>query len=249
MFDKLLKFFFKLPMTIGLTSYIRFVYFYHIKKSFKTLYPIESSDYGMSKKNNVTALQGNTEHLNGHFFNFFSMVKHKFNGQRSSLLIHPFKSLDYINLKNQKILSIGPRLESEIFNFVKNGFLKKNIFALDIQSYSPLITLGDMLSMPYEDSSFDIIFCGWVLVYTNEIQKAVDEMIRVTKNGGHIAVGISHKPDVKLTKESLKNSEELINYFKPHIKRVIFNHHAGDLENEINKKKFFRCVLILEIKK
>ncbi len=247
MYDKILKFIFKIPMSIGLISYTRFLYFYYIRKSFKTLYPIESSDHGMAKRNNVTALQGNTEHLKGHLFNFFSMAKNKFNGQRSSLLIHPFKSLDFINFKNQKILSIGPRLESEIFNFIKHGFLKRNITALDIQSYSSLISLGDMLSMPYEESKFDITFCGWVLVYTNEIKKAVNEMIRVTKNDGYIAVGISHKPDVKLTKESINNSEELINYFKPNIKRIIFNHHAGDLGNEIDTKKFFRCVLILQI--
>ena len=248
MIDRILKIIFKIPMSIGLISYIRFLYFFYIKKSFKTLYPIESSDFGMAKKNNVTALQGNTEHLKDHFKNFLSMVRHKFNGQRSSLLIHPFKSLDYINFKNQKILSVGPRLESEIFNFIKHGFLKKNISALDLQSYSSLINLGDMLSMPYKNDEFDIIFCGWVLVYTNEIKKAVDEMIRVTKNGGYIAVGISHKPDVKLTKKSLKNSDELISYFKLNIKRIIFNHHPGDLDNKIDKK-FVRCVLILQIKK
>lgn len=245
--DKFLKYFFKIPMSVGLVSYLRFLYFYHFKKNFKTLYPIESSENGMAKRNNITALQGNTEHLTGHFSKFLSMVKNKFNGQRSSLLIHPFKSLDYIDFKKQKILSVGPRLESEIFNFIKHGFLKKNITALDIQSYSSLINLGDMLSMPYDENKFDITFCGWVLVYTNEIKKAVNEMIRVTKNDGYIAVGISHKPDVKLTKESLNNSEELINYFKPHIKRIIFNHHAGDLKNEIDTKKFFRCVLILQI--
>ena len=132
MYDKILKFIFKIPMSIGLISYTRFLYFYYIRKSFKTLYPIESSDHGMAKRNNVTALQGNTDHLKGNLFNFFSMVRNKFNGQRSSLLIHPFKSLDYLNFKNQKILSIGPRLESEIFNFIKHGFLKNNISAIDI---------------------------------------------------------------------------------------------------------------------
>ena len=36
---------------------------------------------------------------------------------------------------------------------------------------------------------------------------------------------------------------------KNNLKRVVFNHHAGDLENIIDKKKFFRCVLIVQIKK
>ena len=202
----------------------------------------------MASKNNRTALMSNIDHLGNENLKFFKMITGKFNGQRSSALIFPFKSIDYIKFKKQKILSIGPRLESEIFNFIKHGFLKKNIFALDLQSYSPLISLGDMLSMPHEDSKFDIVFCGWVLTYTNSIQKAVNEMI-VLQNNGYISIGTSHKPDVKLTNNAVSNSNDLLNYFKNNLKRVVFNHHAGDLENIIDKKKFFRCVLIVQIKK
>tara|TARA_B100001057_G_scaffold501298_1_gene623462 strand:+ start:3165 stop:3908 length:744 start_codon:yes stop_codon:yes gene_type:complete len=246
--NKLLKYLFNIPFAIGFVSYVRFIYFFYIKKSFKTLYPIESSDFGMAKRNNVTALQGNTEHIESHFGNIIHMIKNKFNGQRSSRLIYPLKSLDYLDFKKQKILSIGPRLESEIFNLVKHGFLKKNISALDLQSYSPLISLGDMLKMPYEDNTFDVIFCGWVLVYTNEIQKAVNEMIRVTKSSGHIAIGISHKPDVKLTNESLSTSNEVLNYFGKNVERVIFNHHPGDLKDRFDKNHF-RCIFLIQIKK
>lgn len=246
--NQFLKYLFNIPYFIGFVSYVRFIYFFYIKKTFKTLYPINSSDFGMAKRNNVTALQGNTEHIRSHFKNIINMIKHKFNGQRSSRLIYPLKSLDYIDFKKQKILSVGPRLESEIFNLVKHGFLKKNISAIDLQTYSPFITLGDMLKIPFKDDVFDIVFCGWVLVYTNEIQKAVSEMIRVTKNGGHIVVGISHKPDVKLTNKSLNTSNEVLNYFGKNIERVIFNHHPGDLNNKFNKKNF-RCIFLIQIKK
>ncbi len=247
--NKILKYLFRIPLVIGLVSYLRFLYFYYLKKSFRTHYPIESSDFGMASKNNRTALMSNIDHLGNENLKFFKMITGKFNGQRSSALIFPFKSIDHIEFKKQKILSIGPRLESEIFNLVKHGFVLKNISSIDLQTYSPLINLGDMLDMKYENNYFDIIFCGWVLTYTNSIQKAVDEMIRVTKNNGYISIGISHKPDVKLTNNAVSNSNDLLNYFKNNLKRVVFNHHAGDLENIIDKKKFFRCVLIVQIKK
>jgi hypothetical protein len=42
-----------------------------------------------------------------------------------------------------KILIIGPRNEGEIYNFISNGFLMKNITAIDLISYSSKIKLFD----------------------------------------------------------------------------------------------------------
>ena len=58
-------------------------------------------------------------------------------------------------------------------------------------------------------------------------------MIRVLRNSKNVAVRVLHKPDVKLTKEPLSNIEELINYFRLNIKRIIIDHHQGDLNNKI----------------
>ena len=61
-------------------------------------------------------------------------------------------------------------------------------------------------------------------------------MIRVTKNNGYISIGISHKPNVKLTNNSVSNSDDLLRYFGKSIKRVVFNHHPGDLDDYFDKK-------------
>ena len=244
----ILKYFFMLPYSIGFTSYIRFLYFFYIKKSFKTFYQVNDINNQFPKKDQETVLQNQTKHTEDNFKDIFFKIKNKFNGKRSSILINPLKSMDCINFKKSRVLSIGPRLESEIFNLIKNGFKKKNIFALDLQTYSPLIQLGNMTKMPYEDNYFDIVFCGWVLSYSNEIQKAANEMIRVVKNGGYIALGISNKPNKQFSSESLFNSSELKKYFRNHTENIIFNYHPGDFINKIDKK-YFRCALILRIKK
>jgi len=110
---------------------------------------------------------------------------------RSHLLIRPLISLDRVrlNVRDLKVLSIGPRVEGEIYNLVGYGFSLRNIRGLDLFSYSPFVDVGDMHDMQYPDNSFDVVISGWVLGYSDDKQRCADEMIRVCKNGGFIAVG------------------------------------------------------------
>lgn len=47
---------------------------------------------------------------------------------------------------------------------------------------------GDFLSVPFEDNSFDISFCGNCFAYVTEYQKFIEEQKRVVKKGGRIAI-------------------------------------------------------------
>lgn len=102
--------------------------------------------------------------------------------------------LNYVSLKyssheisRKKVLIIGPRNESEIFNFRSYGFTPNNITAVDLFSYSNLIELGDMHNLKYHDSQFDLVYAGWVISYSEDRFRAIDEMLRVCKVGGEIA--------------------------------------------------------------
>src|SRR5690606_28306607 len=44
---------------------------------------------------------------------------------------------------------------------------------------------GSVLEMPFEDSSFDIVFSNGVLHHTEDWQKGVEEQLRVMKKGGY----------------------------------------------------------------
>lgn len=92
------------------------------------------------------------------------------------------------------ILCIGPRNEMELFLLYGLGFAPANVKAIDLISNSPLISVGDMHAIPYPDSSFDAVLCGWTLSYSRKHQLAVDEMVRVCRPGGLIAVGLSYIP-------------------------------------------------------
>jgi SAM-dependent methyltransferase len=96
-----------------------------------------------------------------------------------------------INIEvNIPLLCIGPRTEAEIFLLWANGFALEKITAIDLISYSPLINLGDMHNIPYNDDSFDCIVCSCTLVYSSDIELAVKEIKRVVKPGGVIAIMI-----------------------------------------------------------
>ena len=44
--------------------------------------------------------------------------------------------------------------------------------------------------LPYEDNTFDLVICNQVLEHLKNYGKVIDDLIRVTKKGGYIAVGI-----------------------------------------------------------
>ncbi len=48
--------------------------------------------------------------------------------------------------------------------------------------------VGDLENLPFDDNTFDVCFCGWVLHHFPDINKAVSELSRVLKPGGYITM-------------------------------------------------------------
>jgi SAM-dependent methyltransferase len=51
-----------------------------------------------------------------------------------------------------------------------------------------LLTRGDALSLPYRAGAFDVIFCHFLLLWVRDPLRALLEMKRVTRPGGHVLV-------------------------------------------------------------
>ena len=88
-----------------------------------------------------------------------------------------------------RILCLGPRNENELLALLGFGVKPRHLSGLDLITYSPLVTVGDLHDIPFEDNQFDVLIAGWVLGYSNNLEKAVSEIARVTRNGGVVAVG------------------------------------------------------------
>lgn len=65
--------------------------------------------------------------------------------------------------------------------------------SIDIDVRGPSVdAVGDIQNLPVKDDAFDTVFCTQVLEHVPEPQKALDEIYRVLKDGGHAIITIPH---------------------------------------------------------
>lgn len=155
-------------------------------------------------------------------------------------LIQPLTAIDKMMKADVKVLAIGVRLETDLLYLVAYGFNPQNVRGMDLLSYSPWVDLGNMHQMPYANDSWDAIMLGWVLTYSTEPQKAADELVRVTKNGGLIAIGLTYYPEHVLeeyrksqgslmgTTGQIQTVADVLKLFEGKVDRVYFNHDVAD---------------------
>ena len=149
-------------------------------------------------------------------------------------------SLEYLG-KDSQILLIGSRSENELFYLKSYGF--KNITCIDILSYSPTIKCMDMHDLKFKNNKFDVVICGWTMVYSQNEKKCADEIIRVSKNNSVIAIGyakrkvkkIKLKKGLIVPKKNANNAKQILKLFSVAIKKNIFKYDAE--LNHLSEKK------------
>ena len=82
--------------------------------------------------------------------------------------------------KPLKVLHVAP--EQAFYKRFKN---QKNLTYITTDLYSPLADVkADLCALPFEDDSFDVIFCNHVLEHIPDDAQAMCELCRVMKKGG-----------------------------------------------------------------
>ena len=153
---------------------------------------------------------------------------------RSHLLVRPLSVIEALPVDAQ-ILSVGPRTEGELMNLAAHGFAWQKLCGLDLISYSPKIALGDMHDTSYDDDSFDGVLLGWVLAYREEPAIAASEIIRITRSGGVIAVGVEYSPQSQEqviaqvgyqpgAKARIESCEQILGFFGTAVDHVYYQH-------------------------
>jgi SAM-dependent methyltransferase len=165
-------------------------------------------------------------------------LKH-YNG-RTDTLIRPLSVIESVD-PNSRLLIIGPRNEHDLFSAIGHGFHRDRVRGLDLISYSPMIDLGDMHDTPYPDDSFDAVVVGWTLSYSREPRRFAEEMMRIVRDGGLIAIGVEYstlteEDSIALSGYSIQESEyldkrinstaDILELFGEQVKDVFFNHDA-----------------------
>jgi SAM-dependent methyltransferase len=89
--------------------------------------------------------------------------------------------------QNQNCLCIGARTGQEVHALQKLGF---SAIGIDIVECKPLVEVGDMHNLKYNDYSFDFIFCN-ILDHSLYPEKSISEIERVLKTNGYCFLQIT----------------------------------------------------------
>ena len=244
-FNSLITDLYKIDILRTTIVIIRFIFLFHIRKKIKYyIDPNKKIDDHIivpredgSKKTVIT-------HNMRFIENFFDFRKtfRRFNGSKTKQISFPLMSIDYLNFERDKVLSVGPRNEGELFQIRSMGFKWQNIYGIDLLSYSNLVTLGDIHNSKYMDNFFNVIICGWVITYSTNYEKILDELLRIVKNKGIISIGFSYNPNED---NSIYSTEQILKRYEKNISQVYFNFDAY----KYNPKNRRHSILILKIKK
>ena len=99
--------------------------------------------------------------------------------------------------KNYKVLHIAPEQE-----FLRKFKKMKNLEYTSADLFSPIVDVkADILDLPFEDESFDVIFCNHVLEHIIDDRKAMSELYRVMKKGGWGILQVPMKNSLEKTYE------------------------------------------------
>ena len=113
--------------------------------------------------------------------------------------------------KNYKVLHIAPEQE-----FLRKFKKMKNLDYISADLYSPIVDVkADILDLPFENESFDIVFCNHVLEHIEDDRKAMSEMYRVMKKGGWGIFQVPMKNSLEKSYEdfSIKDPKEKQKHF------------------------------------
>ena len=99
----------------------------------------------------------------------------------------------------------------------------KHLDLLTADLFSPLADVKcDIQDMPFEDNTFDVIFCNHVLEHVDDDKKAMSELYRVMKPGGFgiFQVPIDYKRETTLEDPNITSEEDRVKYYwqKDHVR-------------------------------
>ena len=157
---------------------------------------------------------------------FKSMLPYGYETQRENVLSPSTLSLErhrllWLYLKNEtdfftskerkKVLHFAP--EQAFYKLFRN---QKNIDYTTTDLFSPLADVkADICNLPFEDHSYDIIFCNHVLEHIPDDTKAMQELFRILKKGGMAILQIPQdlKRETTFADDSITNQKERAKIF------------------------------------
>lgn len=107
-------------------------------------------------------------------------------------LIHVKLAAEYVAISKAKVLVVGCNTGKDCMSFIKLGAPK--VFGLDVvpnvgsdfQHSDIEYYQNSVEDMPFEDNTFDLVFCFATMEHVPDISSGFEEMARVTRQGGYV---------------------------------------------------------------
>lgn len=165
-----------------------------------------------------------TDPIDGKSFRIF--LPYGYGKQRNNALSPSTLSLErhrllWLYLKNEtdfftsnerkKVLHFAPEQA-----FYKPFRIQKNINYTTTDLFSPLADVkADICDLPFEDNSYDVIFCNHVLEHIPDDTKAMLELFRVLKKGGMAILQVPQdlQRELTFTDDSITDEKERAEIF------------------------------------
>ena len=248
--DRFFSDIYKIEVLRTFISFVRFLFFFKILKKnykFENKKHVLDDHIELHRDNKILGVDDHNLHYSENLLDF-KRTYNQFSGGKTKLITMPLYSLDFLNFEKSKVLSVGPRNEGELYFLRSLGFKWKNISSIDLISYSKKISLGDIHETEYSDNLFDVVICGWVIPYSNNYRKILDEIYRISKNKSVLCIGYTYIPEEKDKIRKYKNSEsrfnsndQIIKHYGNKIKHVYFNFDAYNNNQELKRQSIFIC--------
>ena len=160
-----------------------------IQIQIKKFFP-HASKFSISRRFEIFAerfiLSNSCEFSHARAYSVASMLKPLLNFDRLESLNQPDSNA--IDFNNLSILCLGCKDSLEV-SFAKRYFRfgeKPLVKGLDLISNNKDITVGNILNIPFEKESFDIVISSHSLEHVSDYKLALNEMFRVTKKNGYV---------------------------------------------------------------
>jgi SAM-dependent methyltransferase len=116
---------------------------------------------------------------------------------------HLYRLLAYRrpHIAQDRLLIVGPRNRAELLLAWVHGFSWNNIAAIDLYSVNPKIHVMNMEAMTWPGESFDAVTMANTLSYAADTDRAIGEVARILRPGGHFAFTATYDPGGERWKE------------------------------------------------
>lgn len=123
--------------------------------------------------------------------------------ERHRLLWLYLKQHTYFFKKTLKLLHVAP--EQCFYKIFRN---QQNLDYTTTDLFSPLADVkADICNLPFQDNSYDVVFCNHVLEHITDDVKAMSELYRVLKPGGFGIFQVPQNTNAKSTYEDFSITE------------------------------------------